>query len=158
MSDREFYGVFVSLEGDTVLLPNVAIAEVTGHAGVEPVPGAPVWWCGNVRWGGTRVPLVSLEALNGKPLPAVSRRSRIAVINSLGVALGGGQFAVVCQGYPHLVTLNRAAIAAEALDPDDDEALVLCRARIANTRVLVPDLEQIERRLAQARDAIEAVA
>lgn len=158
MALKEFYGVFIAVEGDTVLLPNVAVAEVVAHGKVGAVDGAPPWWLGHIDWNGARVPLVSLEALNGKTVPQTTRRSRIAVINTPGRELDVGQIAFLCQGYPHLVTLNRAAMAAEALDPDDNDDLVLARTRIANTRAMIPDLESIERQIHQARDAIAVVA
>lgn len=158
MAEREFYGVFIAIEGDTILLPNIAVAEVVAHDQVAPIDGAPPWWLGQLNWNGARVPLVSLECLNGKTAPQVTRRSRIAVINSPGRDFDVGQLAFACQGYPHLVTLNEAAMASESLDPDDSDELVLMRTRIANTRALVPDLEFIEQQLSQARDAIDAVA
>ena len=150
--------MFISIEGDTILLPNVAVAEVVALDQVSTVDGAPPWWLGQITWNGARVPLVSLEAMNGKTPPQPTRRSRIAVINSPGREFEVGQLAFVCQGYPHLVTLNAAAMASEALDPDDADALVLARTRIANTRAMIPDLEFIEHQLSQARDTIDAVA
>ena len=55
------------------------------------------------------------------------------------------------QGYPHLVTLNRAALHPVELDAVDRADLVLSRVRIASQVALIPDLVTIEAEIARAQ-------
>jgi len=60
---------------------------------------------------------------------------------------------VLSQGYPHLVTLNRAALESVPLLESDREDLVLSRVRIASQQALIPDLDTIEAEIARAQMA-----
>ena len=155
----QIYAVLVSLSGDTLLVPNAAVAEVVSPdrmelAGAE----APAWLAGRILYGGRRLPVVRFEVLNGAGRPEQSRRTRLAILNVITDAVANGQYAIVCQGYPHLVTLNRAALRSEARNSTDQEDLVLTRVSIANTHALIPNLESLELRVAEAETAQAATA
>ncbi|HSW12009.1 MAG TPA: chemotaxis protein CheW [Solimonas sp.] len=146
MNREQIYAVLMALEGDTLLLPNAAVAEVISRDTLQPAEdGAPPWMIGYCDWNNRRVPVVSFETINGAPRPgAESRRSRIVVLNSFGTHLPAGLLAVLSQGYPHLVTLNRAAVKTMGLRPTDRGDLVLSRVRIASQEAAIPDLATIE--------------
>jgi chemosensory pili system protein ChpC len=140
---EQIYAVLLALEDDTLLLPNAAISEALSQDELESTNGfGPPWLLGWLRFGGERIPAVSFELLNGRPLPAPNRRARFAVINALG-SRSLRQFAVLTQGYPHLITLNRTALMPAPLRPDDQSAMVLTRVRIASREVVIPDLEAV---------------
>jgi chemosensory pili system protein ChpC len=149
---NELYAVMISLATDTLLLPNAAVAEVVaGDALIRNDPGhGPEWLIGYYNWNARRVPAVSLEVLNGQPKPPPSRRERLIIVNSLGTKLAGGVIAFLAQSYPHLITLNRAAIRSLPLHPGDRADLVLTRVKIANSEALIPDFETIESELVAA--------
>jgi chemosensory pili system protein ChpC len=150
LNSQELYAVLVALEGDTLVLPNVAIAEVISRERIQPAPqGGPVWLQGFVPFNGRRLHVLSFEALNGSSVPELSRRSRVVVINSLGAHLDAGQFALVAQGYPHLVTLNRTGVRRANLHKTDRSDLVLSRLRIASQEAIIPDLESLELELSR---------
>jgi len=150
MNREQIYAVLMALEGDTLLLPNAAVAEVVARDTLQPAgEGAPAWLAGYCDWNNRRVPVVSFEGLNGSARSAESRRARVVVLNSFGTHLPAGLLAVVSQGYPHLVTLNRAAVKGMALRPTDRGDLVLCRVRIASQEAAIPDLATIEAELAR---------
>lgn len=154
MAREELYAVLVSLTSDTLLLPNAAVAEVVAADSLEPPPpGAPAWFAGKATYNNRRLSVVRFEALNGSSPGEDTRRTRLAVIQPLTGELRTGQYAIVCQGYPHLVTLNRTALKSEALVSTDNEDMVLTRVSIANTSALVPNLEQIEKLLAPLEGA-----
>lgn len=156
---EELYAVLVSLAGDTLLLPNAAVVEVVGADRLTPAgEGAPPWLVGRVAYNNRPVAVVQFETLNGAVRPERTRRTRLAVIHAISERVTGGQYAIVCQGYPHLVTLNRTALRAEPLVSTDQDDLVLSRVAIANTSALIPNLEVIEARLAQADLAAAAAA
>ena len=159
MAREEVYAVLVSLAADTLLLPNAAVAEVVAADRLEaPPPGAPRWLAGYVNYNNRRLAVVHFEALNGASTTGDSRRTRIAVVHTVTTQLHSGQYAIVCQGYPHLVTLNRTALRKEALVSTDVEDLVLTRVSIANTNALIPNLEALEQKLAQLELANAAAA
>jgi len=149
MAREEVYAVLVSLAADTLLLPNAAVAEVISAERIDPPPaGAPNWLAGRVTYNNRQLAVVRFEVLNGSGATGDSRRTRLAIIQPITGALRTGQYAIVCQGYPHLVTLNRAALRKEALVSTDNEDLVLTRVAIANTSALIPNLEKLEQILA----------
>jgi chemosensory pili system protein ChpC len=152
---EELYAVLVSLSSDTLLLPNAAVAEVVSPESMdEPPAGAPAWFAGHVTYNNRRLAVVRFEVLNGGGSGEDSRRTRLAVLQPVTGALRSGQYAIVCQGYPHLVTLNRTALRKEDLQSTDSEDFVFTRVSIANTNALIPNLEKIEQVLAQFESAL----
>lgn len=147
---KQLYAVLMALAGDMLLLPNAAIAEVVARDAVQPDVRLPAWLAGFIEWNSRRLPVLRFEVLNGGAMPTDSRRERVVIINSNGRHLPSGQFALLTQAYPHLVTLTRAALQAEPLRAGDRDELVLSRARVANQVALIPDLDVIEAEIARA--------
>jgi chemosensory pili system protein ChpC len=147
---EEIYAVLISLKDDTMLLPNAAVAEVVGQEGLKPSTGGPVWLVGHAAWNGRRVPVISFEALNGGSIPELGRRSRLIVTHTLTSDLDVGHVALLSQGYPHLITLNRNAMQKVAGRESDRTELVLSRIKIANHDTLLPDMEAIESEMLRA--------
>lgn len=153
-ADEQIYAVLIAVIGDTLLVPNRAVAEAVPRDGLQPVDG-PAWLLGIVNWGGRRVPVIRFETLNGGgPQTMPGRRDRILVMQAAGDRLSSGLFGIVAEGYPHLVSLNRAAIVAAPLRPNDRAPLIAARARIANQEVLIPDFDAVELELAQALESL----
>lgn len=157
---EELYAVLVALTGDTLLLPNPAVAEVVSAERLErAAPGGPSWLAGRILYNNRHLPVIQFERLNGGAARAEeSRRTRLAIVNVITEKVHAGQYAIVCQGYPHLVTLNRAALRPEPLNSTDSAELVLTRVSIASTSALIPDLEAIEAALGRAELAADAAA
>ncbi|NKF22348.1 chemotaxis protein CheW [Solimonas marina] len=156
--NRPLYAVLMALSGDTLLLPNVAIAEVVARETLQPDLRLPAWIAGFVDWNSRRVPALRFEVLNGGAVPEASRRERVVVLNSSGRYLPSGQLAIVTQAYPHLVTLTRAALQPAPLRDSDRAELVLARTRVANQLAAIPDLDMIEAEVARALPAAAAAA
>ena len=150
----ELYGQIIPIEGDAVLLPNAAVVEVRSMEDIKVRSEPPGWLLGTIRWREHELPVISLEGLMGRPIPARGRRSRLIVVNSLGSRLSQGLLAIVIQGYPHLTALNRSALQATHREQRDPDALVLSRVRVANTQAIIPDLEAIEARVAEVLPAL----
>lgn len=154
---RELFGHLLPLEELALLLPKPAMLEIQGMDSVALETGGPGWLLGTAGWREQRLPVVSIEAMLGQQLPARSRRSRLAVVNSLGTHLENGLFMVVIQGYPHLTALSPDILRSVPLLPQDED-VVLSRVRLANTEAVIPDLEAIERRLSEALAGIDQAA
>lgn len=151
MSKEQLYAVLMALNDETLILPNAAVIEVVAREALAPPPdGAPAWLLGECQWNNRRVPVVSVEGLNGAPPAEMSRRARVVVLHSLGTHLPSGLLAVVAQGYPHLVTLNRTAVKSTPVKDTDRRDLVLSRVRIASQEAMIPDLGTIEAEIARA--------
>jgi len=139
-------------EGGRLLLPKLAVPEVLGLEALSFQANGPVWLLGMAQWREREIPAISFEAMCGQAMPVRSRRSRLVVINSLGVHLETGWFALLSQGHPHLATLSEHALQPEV---GDHAPVELCRLRLGNTRAVIPDLETIELQLS---DALQATA
>lgn len=148
MSDA-VYALLIEITGESLLLPNAAVTEVTALDRFEPADeGAPAWLSGWHATAERRIPVLSFEALSGRARPQTHKRARVVIVNPIGQRVGGGGFALLAQSQPHLISINRGGIAAVPLAHGDREELVLSRARMAGQEAVIPDLEQIEARLA----------
>ena len=147
LAPQQLYAVLVALQSDTLLLPNLAVAEVVSLEGLRPIPGAPTWFAGLLTWQGRELPIARFELLNNGAAEPPSRRTRIAVINAVSTRLSAGRYGILAEGYPHLVTLNRSALRPSESRPQDSE-LVISRVKVASQEALIPNLERIEAEMA----------
>lgn len=150
MSVQTLYAVMIAIDRDTLLLPNSAVAEVVPRESAIAHRDGVNGWLGDIDWNGRNIPLIQLETLMGRTLQSTGRRARIVILHSLVEGGGGRHLAIVAQGYPHLVTLNSAALSAEPLREDDDERWVLGRCRVASQLTMIPDLAAVDAVLATA--------
>ena len=151
---RDIRGVLISVTQGRLLLPNASVAEVITYSEPEPVPGAPDWLMGRVRWRGWRLPLVSFARLAGWAPETGQMGAKVAVLKALGNNAKLPFFAVMSQGFPRLVTVTEAALGADA-DSEEVPEGVLARVRLNEDDALLPDLATLE---AQINDALAAAA
>ncbi len=150
---EQLYAVMIAVQNDTLLLPNLGIAEIVSLEGLKTEVDAPDWFAGRLPWQGQEIPVARFERLNGKSITSAGRRTRIVVLNAISARLPGGRYGLVCEGYPHLVTLNRAALRSISLRFGDNHDLILTRARVASQETAIPNLEFIEAELAGVVEA-----
>lgn len=146
-NSEEFYAQLLPIEGDRVLLPAAAVREALQMDRIELNTGSPAWLLGFANVGDERLPVLSLEGMLGRPMPVRSTRSRMVRIISVE---GAQDWMLVTQGQPHLTPLNARALQAAPLETRDPLDLVMSRGRIANLTAFIPDLEEIERRIAKS--------
>lgn len=154
---RDIRGVLVQVAGARLLLPNASIAEVLSYADPEPVPGAPDWLLGRMRWRGWPVPLVAAARMAGARIDVVTLGTKVLVFKALGGDPRLPYFAVLSNGFPRLVTVSRGAIRTES----DGMALpqfVKARVALNDEVVLIPDLEAMQTRISQVLDEAGAGA
>ena len=143
---HDIRGVLIHVEGDSLLLPNAAVAEVLSFSAPDPVAGAPDWLLGSIRWRGWQMPLVAFSRMAGIADEQGGLGSKVVVLKALGGNPKAPYFAVLTQGFPRLVTVPRD----ELLQHDDGEPLpdgVLARVTLREDSALVPDLARIEARI-----------
>lgn len=136
--------VLIALEEDSILLPNLAVAEVLPKDALQKAGDGTAALAGHVQWNGRQIPVVNFETLNGAPPKReISKRTRVTLLHSIG-GHSLETIGVMTQGYPHLVTLNREAVQPADLRETDRRDLVIARVRISSQEVLVPDFETLE--------------
>lgn len=141
---QEVYSLFIPIEGELLLLPDVAVVESSGIDLVRVRADGPAWLLGVLPWQEREIPVVSFEGLCGLPVPARTRRTRVAIVNSPGRFLDTGLFALVIQGHPQLIALTEAAVQPAALRDTDAAQFLLARVNVGNRQAVIPDLEAIE--------------
>lgn len=144
MSADWINAVLIALEEDSILLPNLAVADVLPKESLQKVGDGTTLLAGHVEWNGRQVPVINFETLNGAaPKHEISKRSRVTLLHSIG-GHSLETIGMMTQGYPHLVSLNREAVQPATLRDSDRADLVIARMRISSQEVLVPDFEALE--------------
>ncbi len=136
------YGVIIDIDGATLILPNSAVLDVFGHDVIAPREDGPAWLLGQMRLQIDDVPVISLEGMLGRAVPAIERKSRVVVLKAPSHT---ASVALLARSYPLIVTLNEIALQPAAM-PADDEAmrkLILTAVQVANRQALVPDLDAL---------------
>jgi chemosensory pili system protein ChpC len=150
---NDIRGVMITVTGGRCLLPNATVSEVITFAIPEPVPNAPDWLLGRIRWRGWRLPLISFARLAGYAPSEGELGAKVVVLKALGGNPKLPYFAMLTQGFPRLVT-----VASDALEIDEeiDAELGMTRpgvlnpVRLRDDPAVIPDLAQIERLIADA--------
>ena len=148
-NQNDIRGVMISVTNGRVLLPNATVSEVITFAVPEPVPNAPDWLLGRIRWRGWRLPLVSFARLAGYATEEGELGAKVVVLKALGGNPKLPYFAMLTQGFPRLVTVSRDAL-LESGDGSEPEPGVLMPVSLRDDPAVVPDLAQIEARIGEA--------
>lgn len=137
--------LLVPLADRTLMLPNVAVAELIPYRPPQVSPGLPAWFLGQVAWRNLQLPLLSFEAASDGQ-PQIGPGSRVAVINALGGRDQVKFLALLVQGIPRSLKVDsHLARANERLAP-----LELDAVQLGEAVVKIPDLVALEQKLADA--------
>lgn len=138
-------GLMIPLSDRSLLLPNVAVAELLPYRAPQATPGMPAWMLGQIAWRDLRLPLLSFEAASDGQ-STIGPNTRVAVINALGGRPQVKFLALLVQGIPHSVKLDSNLVRANAhLAP-----LELDAVSIDDKVFKIPDLIGLEQLLADA--------
>lgn len=138
-------GLLMPLSDRTLLLPNVAVAELIPYRAPQVSDGMPDWFLGQIAWRDLRLPLLSFEAASDGQA-VVNSGSRVAVINALGGRPMVKFLAVLVQGIPRSIKVEASLARAEAaLAP-----LELDAVQLGDAVLKIPDLIGLEQKLADA--------
>ncbi|TWC37791.1 chemosensory pili system protein ChpC [Pseudomonas sp. SJZ079] len=138
-------GLLVPLADRTLLLPNVAVAELIPYRTPQVTEGMPDWFLGQVAWRDLRLPLLSFEAASGAQAQ-VGSGARVAVINAIGGRPKVKFIALLVQGIPRSLKVGAELVRADApLAP-----LELDAVSIGEDVLKIPDLIGLEQMLADA--------
>jgi len=138
-------GLLLPLADRTLLLPNVALAELVPYRAPQTAESMPPWLLGQFSWRELRLPLLSFEAASNG-VASVGPGCRVAVLNALGGRPQIKFIALLLQSIPHSVKVDSNLARADVeLAPLELEAVSL------DGNVLkIPDLVGLEQLLADA--------
>ncbi|QKE64934.1 chemotaxis protein CheW [Aquipseudomonas campi] len=144
-STSNLTALLVPLADRTLMLPNVALAELIPYRAPQITPGLPAWFLGQIAWRDLQLPLLSFEAAsNGQP--QIGPGVRVAVLNALGGRDQVKFIALLVQGIPRSLKVDgHLARANEVLAP-----LELDAVQLGEAVVKIPDLIGLEQKLADA--------
>jgi chemosensory pili system protein ChpC len=139
-------GLLVPLADRTLLLPNVAVAELIPYRPPHVTPGLPSWFLGQVAWRDLQLPLLSFEAASDGQ-PQIGPGVRVAVLNAMGGRDKVKFIALLVQGIPRSMKVdgNLQRAVGAALAP-----LELDAVQLGEAVVKIPDLIGLEQKLADA--------
>lgn len=153
VADQELYSLLVPLADERLIIPRACVAEVVRFTTPEYREGSENWMLGTISWGGRDLPVVAYEGMLGKEIPAATGRTRVVVFYATAGKLKTGFFGVITQGFPQLVRVNREVLKLESAEGWHDGAPVYCRVKMINEYPLVPNLEEVEKMI--ANEAVE---
>lgn len=139
-------GLLVPLADRTLLLPNVAVAELIPYRAPQAAQGnAPAWFLGQVAWRDLLLPLLSFEAASGGQAETGSR-TRVVILNALGGRDHVKFIALLVQGIPRSIKVDASLSRSDAaLAP-----LELDAVNLGDIQARIPDLAGLEQKLADA--------
>jgi chemosensory pili system protein ChpC len=149
-TQHDIRGVLIQVTGGRLLLPNATIAEVLSYADPEPVANTPDWLLGRIRWRGWQLPLIAFSRLSGIAEESGGLGSKVIVLKALGGDAKFPYFALLTQGFPRLVTVSPDTVVADGGEDETLPAGVQARVMLNQDNALLPDLEGIERLIADA--------
>ncbi|MBD2839567.1 chemotaxis protein CheW [Pseudomonas sp. JM0905a] len=138
-------GLLLPLSDRTLLVPNVALAELIPYRAPQATPGLPAWLLGQVAWRDLRLPLLSFEAAAGGEVK-VGSGARVAVLNALGGRPHVKFIALLLQGIPRSLKLEDDLRRANA----PLSVLELDSVQLGTDVAKIPDLMALEQMLADA--------
>lgn len=139
-------GLLVPLADRTLLLPNVAVAELIAYRAPQTVQSnAPAWFLGQVSWRDLVLPLLSFEAASDGQAETGSR-AQVVILNALGGRDHVKFIALLVQGIPRSIKVDADLARSDApLAP-----LELDAVNLGDIQARIPDLIGLEQKLADA--------
>lgn len=151
-STNEIRGLMVTVTQGRVLIPNANVSEIITAATPEPIAQAPDWLMGQVRWRGWRVPLFSFSILAGLAAAENALNAKVIILKTLSAQGKIPYIAMLCLGFPRLTTIT-----PDILIPLEtggaERAGVRVQVMVRDTPAFIPDLRDIEARVAQVLQA-----
>jgi chemosensory pili system protein ChpC len=136
--------LYLPVTGNSLVLPNVSIAEIVDYKKPESVADTPEWFLGKIQWRGVTLPVISYELINEKPLPESPENTRLAVINTIGSKHTELPFfAIVTQGIPSQTKVDKDNIKEIEKDEEKGPAELLT-VNIQGDKATIPNVEYIE--------------
>lgn len=147
---KELYSLLIPLRNERLLVPRMCVAEVIAFAEAarHRDEAAPEWFLGSIEWNSRRVPVVSFDGASTDDRKSKRSRARVVVFHAITQDLKGGYYGILTQGFPQLVRVNPDVLGLDTEQPIPHGLPALCRARMIHEYPLIPDVERLERLIA----------
>ena len=148
---KELYSLLIPIRNERLLVPRMCVAEVIAFVDTARSrdDAAPAWYLGAIEWNNRRLPVVSFDSQREDERKSKRARTRVVVFHAITQELKGGYYGILTQGFPQLVRVNADVLGLETEQPLPEGFPALCRARMIHEYPLIPDVEQIERMIAE---------
>jgi chemosensory pili system protein ChpC len=148
---KELYSLLIPLKSERLLVPRMCVAEVIAFADAARSrdDAAPDWYLGAIEWNNRRLPVASFDGQRGDDRRSKRARTRVVVFHAITDALKGGYYGILTQGFPQLVRVNADVLGLETESPPPPGFPALCRARMIHEYPLIPDVERLEKMIAE---------
>lgn len=148
---KELYSLLIPLKTERLLVPRMCVAEVIGFADAARSrdDAAPDWYLGAIEWNNRRLPVASFDRQTGDERKSKRSRTRVVVFHAITQELKGGYYGILTQGFPQLVRVNADVLGLETEQPLPEGFPALCRARMIHEYPLIPDVERLEKMIAE---------
>ena len=140
--DEEIPCMLVPMGDYFLLLPTVTVAEMAPVNPLHEIAETPDWFLGFYDWRNLKVPVLSLDILNGGSKQDINDRGRIAVLNNTGVNNSIPFIALHTQGIPRMARIGPKDIeenTEEAKKPFD-----LMAVTVGMEPFVIPDVSAME--------------
>ncbi|HEY9030195.1 MAG TPA: chemotaxis protein CheW [Kangiella sp.] len=146
---KDVYSFLIPMIENSLLLPNATVAEIVPFMNVDLAKNAESsddWQIGQIIWRNIKIPVVSLERIQGKKELGELRRSRIAIVYTLNGNQEVPYVAIMVQGIPRLVPVDEDN--GKMLEEDLPTG-VKAWVDLGGRKALIPDLDLIENMLVE---------
>lgn len=133
--------LWVPLREMNLLLPNLAVAEVSSYRVPDAREDMPEWLLGMIQWREKDIPVISLEAVCGLTVPSNPVFSRLMIVNSVNPDSPLKHFAIVTAGLPGLIQFGNDTADEVVYDACDG---LKCIVRIGSEQAVIPDLPYLQ--------------
>lgn len=139
---EEVYSLMIPIIDQSILLPNTTVAEIVPFGDVAYREQGPDWFIGSLHWHGYKVPLVSMDILNGGEDPQANKRSRVAVVHTINDNEDLPYIAIIVQGIPRLTHVTEPSISL--LEDAELGMADKAKIQIGSISATIPDLDKLE--------------
>ena len=140
----EVASLLIPMPDRPMLLPNLAVAEIIPYLEAETDHATPDWHIGTIVWRGISIPLISVDAINGRKIRDLGDTVRIAVINGVGDHPELPFYAFVVAGIPRLMRVFDQEIGKEDSKTGPAESMYI---QVAGEYAVIPNLDFIEEKI-----------
>jgi chemosensory pili system protein ChpC len=153
---KELYSLLIPLRTERLLVPRMCVAEVIAFADAarNRDAAAPEWFLGWIEWNNRRVPVVSFDGPAPDERRSKRSRARVVVFHAITGELKSGYYGILTQGFPQLVRVNPDVLGFDTEQRVPEGMPALCRARMIHEYPLIPDVERLERMIADLPAAV----
>lgn len=127
-----------------MLLPNVAIAEVTDITHIDPKLGAPEWFGGMITWREQEVPLLIFEKIMNIDASKPQQYRRFIILNAPNNKGCSPFIALGCQSIPSLNILDEARV-----DISDKKSEQVTHIKLDGEEYVIPKVILLEEKVSQ---------